>query len=160
MAKDDHFVTADKMLAAMDFAAMSTELEKRHRAEMANLICALLPVLDSLEALRVRCRELHDAGHEQVPYRSVDVVAKQMMRDLNTQGVEAMNAAGCLLDLDKHEVSSVRTDDAVEEDTVLEELRPGFLWRTRVLRQALVVVSRRSDGDIPNEAGPSQRDNQ
>lgn len=147
MADDDIFVTADRMLASMDFAALSAEREEKHRREMAGALGSFLPIVDSLEALEARCRELTEQGAQDVPLRSVSVLVKRAFQVLSGLGVEPMRARGGPVDLAMHEVVAVREDPTVEEDTVLEETLRGYLWKTSPLRQARVVVNRPASED-------------
>ncbi len=141
MADDEIFVTADKMLAGMDFAVLSKEQEERHRGEMAAALSAFLPIADSLEALEERCGELVEQEKAEVPLRSVSVLVKQVLQVFSGLGVEPMETCGQPVDLDLHEVVAVRSEPGMEEDTILEETQRGYFWKEKRLRQARVVVS-------------------
>lgn len=141
MATDEPFLTTDKMLAGMNFAAMSAEQDRKHRAELESVLRRFLVMVDSLERLEEHCRELDEAGGGEVPVKSVGVIVKQAMRELSGAGVTPMNPVGSFVDLDRHEVVATRPDPDHEEGTVLEEHLRGYLWRERVLRQSKVVVA-------------------
>jgi len=149
MSKDDLFVSADKMLAAMDFAEVTAAQEEKHKKQMANLLLNFLDVMDSMQTLEAHCQDLYASGHEHIPLRSVSIIVRQISSLLSKAGVEPMNGAGHSLDLNLHEVVAVRTDLSTAEDTVLEELLRGYMWNKDLLRRAKVVISRQ---ETPTEA--------
>ena len=153
MSKDDLFVSADKMLAAMDFAEVTAAQEERHRKQLANLLLDFLDVMDSMQALEAHCQALDQRGHEYIPLRAVSIIVRQTSSLLSKAGVEPMDAVGGPLDLNMHEVVATRMDSSAVEDTVLEEPLRGYLWNKDLLRPAKVVISRqetRAEGDSSN----------
>jgi hypothetical protein len=58
MPPDDLALDADRMLAAFDFAANELDRERRHRAELQQLVDALVGIVDSVDALREHCAQL------------------------------------------------------------------------------------------------------
>lgn len=153
MSKDDLFVSADKLLAAMDFAEVTAAQEEKHRKRVAKLLLDFLGVMDSMLALEAHCQNLHQSGHEHIPLRAVSIIVRQMSGLLSKAGVEPMNAVGDTLNLNMHHVVATRRDSSTVEDTILEETLRGYLWDKAVLRPAKVVISRqetRAEGDTPD----------
>ena len=58
-------------------------------------------------------------------------------------GVERIEAEGKPFDPNLHEAIGSEESEETDEDTVTAELRPGYRMHDRVLRPALVRVSRR-----------------
>lgn len=140
----DPFLDPAKVLAAMDFAAKNELREKRHRGEMETVLHAMIEAIDTLRELEQQLDELRAAGASCAPIKSVGVLRKKMLQQLGNANVLPMNAAGSHLDLARHEVVATVQDDGMEENTVLEERRPGYLWNGRLLRRAEVIISKRS----------------
>ena len=141
MAKDELFGDAGRLLAAMDFTAMTAAQEEKQRKEMTDLLLGFLEVVDSLQSLEAHCRELVESGHPQVPLRSVSVTTRKALQVLGKAGVTPMNDTGSKLDLDRHEVAAISTTSPEDADVVVGESLSGYLWNNRLLRRAKVTVS-------------------
>jgi molecular chaperone GrpE len=80
---------------------------------------------------------------------------KQLMDVLRVEGLEEVSAMGQPLDPEKHEVVNYVERDGTSENTVVEEIRKGYLLNGRVLRPAMVVVTRpkigAKDTETPSE---------
>ena len=64
---------------------------------------------------------------------------------LQRQGVQRVGAPGESFDPSRHEAIEVRTRDDLPDRVIIDVVRSGFAASGRVLRPALVVVSRRSE---------------
>lgn len=138
---DKHLIAdVDKILEGLDFARLSAARDEGTRREKEALLLRLIEIADSLRALEGHCRDLAEAGHEEVPHRTVKLICRQVMAVLEGEGVRPMEATGRPLDLDLHEVVAVRSRVDVEEDSVLEEIVFGYLWNDQPLRRAKVVI--------------------
>ena len=102
------------------------------------VIRALLPVLDNFElALKTQAGEGGLRG-------GIELIRKQLYDVLARQGLEAIPAKGEPFDPHLHEgIEMVETDEA-PDNTVLEELHPGYRFKNRMLRPAMVRVARNS----------------
>jgi len=60
---------------------------------------------------------------------------------LRTGGLEEISAVGQLLDPDKHEVVSYVERDDEPENTVVEEVRKGYILGGKVVRPTMVIVT-------------------
>jgi molecular chaperone GrpE len=72
-------------------------------------------------------------------------VLDQMDAILARYGVERVGAVGDPFDPERHDAVEVRVSDDLPDRTVVDVVRSGFAIGGRVLRPALVVVSRRSE---------------
>ena len=91
-----------------------------------DLTIRLLPILD---ALRQAGNFAH--GGESLPPEEIavglDMLHRQLMDVLRTVGLEEISAVGQLLDPEKHEVVSYVERDDEPENTVVEEVRKGYI---------------------------------
>lgn len=118
---------------------------KRHQREMSDrarydgeaLARDILSSIDDLE----RALQHVDEGTEAVS-GGVELVLKGLLAALQRNGVERIEAEGKLFDPSEHEaVTMVETSDA-PPNTVIEVFRAGYKIRDRLLRAAMVSVSK------------------
>ena len=85
----------------------------------------------------------------------VDLIRRRLQDFLKSYGVAPIEAAGKPFDPSLHEAVAHEADESVPEATVLEELRKGYQMNGKVLRTAVVKVSKKKE-DL--EDGASDRD--
>jgi molecular chaperone GrpE len=128
--------------------------EKAEFLKFANegLLLNLLPVLDSLE----RAHASAPADPAARPFvEGVGMIVRLFRTTLEKAGVTAIDAVGKPFNPDVHQaVAQVETSDG-EDHQVLEEVQRGYLLEGRVLRPAMVKVSRRVAADEPAAEGMS-----
>lgn len=128
-------------------AADFDNFKKRSRQEQletiqhasAELIGRLLPVLDDLhKALDHRPEDVDESW-----LKGVELSVRKLEEVLTTHGLEPIEAVGSPFDPKVHEAIGHEESAEHPEDTVVTELRRGYRIRDRVVRPALVRVSRR-----------------
>jgi len=128
-------------------AADFENFKKRVRQEQAEtmryaaaaLAERLLPVLDDAERAMAHVPE----GVEEGWLRGLQMTVRKLEEILGSVGVERIEAEGKPFDPNLHEAIGSEESEDTDEDTVTAELRPGYRMHDRVLRPALVRVSRR-----------------
>ena len=108
------------------------EREKAEYVQFAfsELIRELLNSLDSFElALR------NDA------LRGFELIYKQLQDTLARFGLKPIEAKGQKFDPNFHQAVSTQATDEVEEHTIIDEMRKGYVLHGRLLRPAMVSVS-------------------
>jgi molecular chaperone GrpE len=114
--------------------SMKAQAEFREYA-VADVAKSLLPVLDSLE------RAL---GHKNEPRTfssGVELIYRQLQETLNKMGVKQVAAEGEPFNPELHEAIEAVDSDS-EGNRVLDELQRGYTFKDRLLRPAMVRVSR------------------
>lgn len=105
----------------------------------ANVIEELLPVIDNLErALKHAPQDLIDNDY----IKGVQGVVKQFESTLSSMGVLRINTIGEPFDPQVHEAVGVEEGDG-DQEVVSEELQAGYQIGDRVIRHAMVKVSRK-----------------
>jgi molecular chaperone GrpE len=104
------------------------------------LIDDLLPVLDSL-ALALAPKNFDAEGAESVR-KGVELVYDQLLDVLEKAGLSRIEAEGKPFDPNVHE--AVMQEEGESEPVVDEVLRPGYTLKGKVLRPAMVKVTRRA----------------
>jgi molecular chaperone GrpE len=127
-------------------AADFDNFKKRARQEQfetiqhasAELISRLLPALDDLH----KALENLPAGADESWRKGVELSVRKLDEALGAHGLEAIDAVGARFDPKLHEAIGHEESADHPEDTVVSELRRGYRIRDRVVRPALVKVSR------------------
>jgi molecular chaperone GrpE len=101
--------------------------DERERAN-DRIVGDLLPVLDA-------CEGAVKSGNDDVA-----PVHKQLTAALERHGLERSDPADAPFDPELHEAVMHEPSDEVDEPTIAEVLRTGYLWKGRVLRPAMVRV--------------------
>ncbi len=101
----------------------------------------LLPFLDNLERALDSARETKDL---EKLLEGIDLTLSGYFKTLEKFGLKAFAAEGHRFDPNYHEALTVEEAEDVEENTVLKELLKGYTLHERVLRPALVVVSKKN----------------
>lgn len=115
-----------------------TEREKQEFREyaVADTLRSLLPILDNFNlALRVQ-------GSTDDLRKGVELIRKQMEDTLTRLGLQPVPALGEPFDPHVHEAIEVVESAKAKDNHVVEELQPGYRFKERLLRPAMVRVAR------------------
>jgi molecular chaperone GrpE len=118
---------------------MVREKEESIRYANAGLLEKLLPVLDSFE-LGLQAAAQSEQGAEL--HRGFSLVQKQLQDFLREQGVESIEAVGTVFDPNLHEAVSQVNSAEFPGGQVCQQIRKGYRLRERLLRPAMVIVSK------------------
>jgi molecular chaperone GrpE len=125
-------------------------IKKRHERQISelrqfaneNLLKELLPVLDNLE------RALEHGRQAEAPealMEGLDLVSQDFLKVLGRFGVTPINSVGERFDPAYHHAVMEEEAPEVEDQTVMKELQKGYFLQNRLLRPAMVVVSRNTE---------------
>lgn len=145
-AKTEDLLTQISQLtdALLRERADSQNIRRRHDEQLgslkslmkASVVRDLLPVIDNFErALKHVPKDLE--GNDYI--KGVQGVVKQFEDSLQKMGVERVKTVGEVFDPRLHEAISMEDGDGTTE-VVSEELQPGFIFGTEVIRHAMVKV--------------------
>ena len=99
----------------------------------------LLAVADSLE---LGLKAAQDAGADEKHIEGTQITAKMLADVLKRHGVEMIDPKGETFDPEKHEAMAAVPHAEVAPNTVLDVMQKGYSLNERVLRPAMVAVSR------------------
>ncbi|MCL5061647.1 MAG: nucleotide exchange factor GrpE [Nitrospiraceae bacterium] len=105
-----------------------------------SLVYELLPALDNLEMALKHSAEKNSESL----IKGVENTLRELNRILEKFGVKFVEAVGKPFDPAYHHAMSQVEREDVENNTVVEEFRKGYLYNEKVLRPSLVVVSKKS----------------
>ncbi len=124
------------------------EKEEIQRFGIEKLLRDFLPVFDNLD------RAL-DAAKSPADYESlrtgVEMIRRLFEDTLGKHGVKAFSAKGLPFDPNRHEAISSAETTELPPNSVYSEMLRGFTLNERLVRPALVVVSRAPDATPPAE---------
>lgn len=104
------------------------------------LLSDLLTVKDELELAYDRADETKENS---VIIDGVGMTLRRLQNLLTKEGVEKVPGVGSKFNPDYHE-AALRVPSDEDEGTVVEEVRPGYLLKGRVLRASIVKVSEKA----------------
>lgn len=150
-AVDDVAAERDQLLAEKAdlqdrFVRRQAEFENfRRRAERERMeftqyaaseaVNTLLPIFDDFE------RALKQESADKEFRRGIELIYQRLSDTLKKLGLEPINSVGQPFDPHVHQaIDRVETDEA-EDQTVLEEFQPGYRFKGRLLRPAMVKVA-------------------
>ena len=124
---------------------LSRDLERRVDIARADLMRAILPLVDDLD----RALRAADAGADPRRLREgVGLIRERLVQALAAQGVETFSTLDQPFDPAVAEaVASVETADAGLDGRVIDEVEPGYRLRGTLLRPARVKVARHRTKD-------------
>ncbi len=131
-----------RLAAELENFKKRTQREKEEHMKYALEAFAkeLLPFLDNLERAVEAAKESKDIDKL---IEGLDLTLSGYFKTLEKFGLKVFAAEGKRFDPNYHEALTTEINDEVEENTVVKELLKGYTLHERVLRPAMVVVSKK-----------------
>jgi len=105
-----------------------------------DLLTQLLPVLDNLERAIAHAEETKESTNL---VEGVRMILRQLQDVLKKNGVRSFESLGKPFDPSKHQAMQILDTTAAEPNTVIQVFQRGYFLHDRLIRPAMVVVSRR-----------------
>ncbi|MDO4661673.1 MAG: nucleotide exchange factor GrpE [Tissierellia bacterium] len=123
-----------------DFSNYKTREEKAKsdfkKFASSNLLEKLLPVLDNFD------RALKDANEEDSFVQGIVMTRDSMLKILEEEGLSEIESDGAKFDPNYHHAVLAEESEKVEPDYVIETFQKGYMLNGKVLRPAMVKVSK------------------
>ncbi len=113
-----------------------------------NLIKQMLPVIDNLEKA---ISHSHNENPLDALREGVELTLKGLKDNLEKSGLEEVKAKGERFDPSFHQAVSEQEDEGIEAGIILHELQKGYTLYDRLLRPAMVVVSKGNPGSATTD---------
>ena len=144
VARSENAAAADMMLR---LAAEMDNYKKRVLKERESLIKygsqgiaqELLPILDNFQRAMESASKSKDFDSL---LEGVGMIFKQMNDALERKGISKIDAVGETFDPNVHEAVMHVNSEEYPENAVIEELQKGYMLHDRVIRPAMVAVSK------------------
>ncbi len=118
------------------------EVENAHKYALERFVQELLPVIDSLEMGR-------DAGMAEGAtleklQEGTDLTLKMLLSTIEKFGIKALHPEGEPFDPELHQAMTMLESSEHAPNTVMNVMQKGYLLNERLMRPAMVVVSKAS----------------
>ena len=119
------------------------DVEKAHKFALEKFAAELLPVLDNLE----RAIELADKENDTLKpmIEGVELTLKSMQSGVAKFGLVALDPTNQPFDPNAHQAMSMVPSPDVAPNTVIAVMQKGYELNGRVIRPAMVMVSKSAD---------------
>ncbi|GAB5382221.1 MAG: nucleotide exchange factor GrpE [Aliiglaciecola sp.] len=126
------------------------EVEKARKFALERFAGELLPVADNLE----RALQLADPDNEAIKpmMEGVDITLKSFVSTIEKFGLKVIDPQGESFNPELHQAMSMQESADVAPNTVLAVMQKGYEINGRLLRPAMVMVSRVAEGGVDVEA--------
>ncbi|WP_026374601.1 nucleotide exchange factor GrpE [Aestuariibacter salexigens] len=126
------------------------EVDKARKFALERFAGELLPVIDNLE----RALQVANADDEVVKplLEGVDLTLKSFVSTIDKFGLKVINPQGEAFNPELHQAMSMQESDEVAPNTVMAVMQKGYELNGRLLRPAMVMVSRAPDGGVDTQA--------
>jgi len=132
--------------AEMDNIKKRNKKEKEEWVRYSNetLIKQILPVIDNLE---MAISHSHNENSHDALREGVELTLKGLRDTLEKSGLEEVKAQGEPFDPAFHQAVSHEKDENIKAGMILQELQKGYTLHQRLIRPAMVIVSKGNPGN-------------
>ena len=116
------------------------DLEKAHKYGIEKFVSEMLPVKDSMEMGLAAQDATVESLHE-----GMELTTNMFNSALEKLGVKEINPLNEAFDPELHQAMTMQESDEVEPNTVLAVMQKGYLLNQRLVRPAMVVVSKKPE---------------
>ena len=117
------------------------DVEKAHKYGQEKFSIELLSVMDNLERA-LDAASQHDDETVKAIYDGVNLTLKSFMDCFSKFNIEVIDPLGEPFDPQKHQAMSIQESPEAEPNTVISVLQKGYTLHGRVIRPAMVMVSK------------------
>jgi molecular chaperone GrpE len=134
---------------------MERQVESNINQGKAELILKFVSIHDDLS----RAVETAKQGKsEQVVIEGLEGILRNVETLFDAEGVKEIETTGTPFDPNIHDAISFKYDDTVPENTVIAEIRKGYMISDKVLRPSLVEISKKIVKNSVNESNRTKGD--
>ena len=116
------------------------DLENAHKFGIEKFVTELLPVLDSM----VMGLAVEDASAESLR-EGMELTMNMLEKMMEKLGIEEIDPLNEKFDVAKHQAMTTQPSAEVEPNTVLAVMQKGYSLNERLIRPAMVIVSRAAE---------------
>ena len=128
------------------------DLENAHKYGLERFVNNLLPVIDSLEKAIESAAQAEQEGANKAVIEGVGLCHKMLVDVLIKEGVVVVDPMGEPFDPNVHQAMSVVENPDVEPNSVVAVVQKGYTLNERLVRAAMVMVSKDVSPQIDEKA--------
>ena len=140
-----------------DFDNYRKQIEKQMvstiESNKSNLLSLFLTVHDDYQRAFDIIKKNKDL--DEVFINGLDGIFKNLDNILQSEGVIPIETIGKIFDSNKHDVISFTYNDDLPENTIINEIRKGYMLNDKVLRASLVEISKKKKNIMNNNIDES-----
>ena len=125
------------------------DIEKAHKYGQEKFSTELLTVMDNLERALAAASDHEDETVKAI-YEGVDLTLKSFTDCFNRFHIGSVDPMGEPFDPQLHQAVTILENPDVEPNTVIEVMQKGYTLHGRVIRPAMVVVSKEPESENKN----------
>jgi len=114
-----------------------SDIENGINAKIDKFMVSFLQIYDDL----VRAKNV--LANEKINVEGLEGILRNMDSLLRQYNIVSIDALGEIFDPNLHEAISVIEDETLDEDTITKEIRKGYISHNRVIRPAIVEISKK-----------------
>ncbi|MFT5543101.1 MAG: molecular chaperone GrpE [Glaciecola sp.] len=125
------------------------EIDKARKFALERFAGELLPVIDNLE----RAMQVADADNEAIKpiVEGVDLTLKSFISGVEKFGMQIVDPQGAPFNPELHQAMSMQETADFAPNTVMAVMQKGYTLNGRLLRPAMVMVSRAASGGVDTQ---------
>ena len=123
---------------------LERDVENAHKYAVEKFLQDLLPVIDSLE-MGINAAKETSADIEKVK-EGTELTLKMLNDCTQKFGIQPLNPVGESFNPEYHQAMSIAEDDKHPPNTVIAVMQKGYILNGRLVRPAMVVVSKAASG--------------
>ena len=127
------------------------DVEQAHKYALEKFAGELLPVRDSLEMGLDAAQGEADVNKIR---EGTELTLKMLVQAMSKHGIEAVDPEGERFDPERHQAMSMQENAELEPNTVMTVMQKGYDLNDRLLRPAMVTVSRAPASEPPPSQDP------
>ena len=152
-----------RIYADMENQRRRYEKEKEEAFEYGGFSFAResLNLIDNLERSKVALQndnELKNTEALKKIIEHLEIINKDMLSILKKNNIEVIKSINEKLDPNFHQAMMEVEDDAKDPGTIVQEIQKGFMMKDRLLRPALVCVSKKTQKNTENTEKNDQKE--
>ncbi len=130
------------------------DVENAHKFALEKFALELLPIKDSLEMGLTAADDIVESSDAMAQLKEgTALTLKMLTAALEKFGIEAVDPTGDTFDPDKHQAMSMQESAEHKPNTVMAVMQKGYQLNERLLRPAMVVVSKTVTETSDSESG-------
>ncbi|GAB6182570.1 nucleotide exchange factor GrpE [Thermodesulfovibrio hydrogeniphilus] len=140
------------------------KMVQKEREELTNyahekIIKDLLPIIDNFELAIKHASGVDSSKYVESMKAGIENTLKEFFRILEKYGVKPIETIGQGFNPEVHHAISTLETDEMDENIVVDELRKGYTYKDKLLREPLVVVSKKPKPSEEGSSHPSGAEN-
>lgn len=131
-------------------AAEFENYKKRSESDFAQIIKyaaepILLKILSVFDDFERSISHIDEENNFNSTKEGLKLLFEKFNKTLNEIQIKKIISKGTQFDVNLHDALMQQIDDTIPENTIIEEIEPGYMYKDKVIRHSKVIVSKHSE---------------